>query len=98
MKRRLSASIDEDVLAAAEEAVRLGKAPTLSALVERALARDRESEQRQGSWDAYLAMLDEEHGPATDEQVEAEWRALRAGAIVVRPERPGSSRSSGRAA
>ncbi len=60
MKRRLSASIDEDLLAAAERAVAEGRAPSVSALVEEALAARIAVERRQVAMEEFLRWADEE--------------------------------------
>lgn len=78
MKRRLSASIDDELLAAAEAAVREGQAPSMSALVEDALRMQVEKSRRLAAMDEFIATLDEESGRPTDDEVERvmrEWRA-----------------------
>lgn len=77
MKRRLSASIDEELLAAAEAAVREGQAPSLSALVEEALRLQVEKGRRLAAMEEFIATLDEERGRPTDDEVDRvmrEWR------------------------
>ncbi len=78
MKRRLSASIDEELLAAAEAAVREGQAPSMSALVEEALRLQVEKSRRLAAMGAFIATLDEERGRPADDEVDRvmrEWRA-----------------------
>ncbi|MFT4034328.1 MAG: ribbon-helix-helix protein, CopG family [Patulibacter sp.] len=62
MKRRLSASIDEHLLAAAEAAVRDGHAPSVSALVEQAIARQLEHAKRREAWAECMEAYEGEFG------------------------------------
>lgn len=70
MKRRLSASIDDELLAAAEAAVREGQAPSMSALVEEALRSQVEKGRRLAAMGDFIATLDEEGGRPKDDEVE----------------------------
>jgi Arc/MetJ-type ribon-helix-helix transcriptional regulator len=62
MKRRLSASIDEELLASAERAVRDGRAPSVSALVEDAIAHELERTARLQAMDTFVASFQDEFG------------------------------------
>lgn len=84
-KRRLSASIDAEVLAAAEAAVEAGRAPTLSAWVEDALSDKVERERTLEALGDALDAFDAEFGAMSDDEVRALARRARADAIVVRP-------------
>lgn len=78
MKRRLSASIDDELLAAAEAAVREGHAPSMSALVEEALRLQVEKTRRLAAMGEFIATLDDESGRPADDEVDRvmrEWRA-----------------------
>ncbi len=85
MKRRVSASIDDDVLAAAEEAVRLGHAPSVSALFEEGARLQVERLRKLAYLQAGLDLLDQEFGPMTEEEGQAALRAARARSIRVGP-------------
>ncbi len=78
MKRRLSASIDDEVLAAAEAAVREGRAPSLSALVEEALARQEAHAIRMRAMDGFIAAYEEEFGAFEPGEAETLASGLRA--------------------
>ena len=78
MKRRLSASIDADLLAAAERAVAAGRAPSLSALVEEALHHRVEETRRLDALAEVVAADEAEFGvltPAERRRIMAEWEA-----------------------
>lgn len=84
MKRRLSASVDEDLLAAAERAVAEGRAPSVSALVEEALAWRIEEDRREVARRDLLAWMHDEWGPLSEaERAEADEK-LEANVIRVR--------------
>lgn len=84
MKRRLSASIDEDLLAAAERAVAEGRAPSMSALVEEALAARMEQERRLEAAQELIDWMDAEWGPMSAEEQAAADAAIAANTIRVR--------------
>lgn len=86
MKRRLSASIDEDLLAAAERAVEQGRAPSVSALVEEALAERIAHDQRLQAADEFFARMDDEWGPLTDRQEALAQAEIDANSFRVRPD------------
>lgn len=88
MKGRLSASVDEHLLAAAEEVVRQGFAPSMSALVEEALKHQIAQSKRVAAMEEYLARLDEDFGAIDADDADDAATAVRrwrAGAVVVRP-------------
>lgn len=87
MKRRLSASIDEDLLAAAERAVAEGRAPSVSALVEEALAWRIEEDRREVARQDLLTWMHDEWGPLSDEERADADQKLEANVIRVRPGR-----------
>ena len=83
MKRRLSASIDEDLLAAAERAVAEGRAPSVSALVEEALAARIAHERRLDAAQDLMDWMDAEWGPMSDEEKAAADAQIAANTIYV---------------
>ena len=82
-KRRLSASVDADLIEAAEEAVARGGAETLSAWVNDALRLKLGHDQRQEVLAAFIAEYEAEHGEIGEAEIRmasrrASARALRA--------------------
>lgn len=87
MKRRLSASIDEELLAAAEAAVREGYAPSMSALVEDAMREAMAGQRRAAAAKELFDDIDAERGHTlTDDEVRRSVAELRANAL--RPNGP----------
>ncbi|GAB4199137.1 MAG: hypothetical protein OHK0013_09020 [Sandaracinaceae bacterium] len=87
-KGRLSASVDPDLLRAAEASVARGRARNVSAWVNDALRMKLDEERRLDALAAFLETYEAEHGEITEvEQAEALRRA-RARAIVVRGRMP----------
>ena len=84
MKRRLSASVDEELLAAAERAVREGRAPTVSALVEEALKARLAEDLRQRAREELVQWMHDEWGPLTDEERAAADASIERNTIRVR--------------
>ncbi len=87
-KRRLSVSVDAELVDAAEQAVKRGEAPTLSAYVSDGLKLKLESDQRLRAMDNFLADYERDHGKITEEDVAESVRELQSRAIHVRPARP----------
>ncbi len=85
MKRRLSASIDDELLTAAEQAVAQGRAPSVSALVEEALAERMAQERRLDAARELFEWIEDEWGPISDEERLAARAELDAKTIWVRP-------------
>ena|SRR5687768_955340 len=83
-KQALSATVDAEVLRAAESAVREGRAPNVSAWVNDAMRRKMEHEARMRALDAFIAAYEAEHGAITDEEIREATRRTRARAVVVR--------------
>lgn len=78
MKRRLSASIDEQLLEAAEAAVRDGRAPSVSALVEDAIRRQLEHTRRLQAGEAFIEAFEDRYGafePGEAERLSADFWA-----------------------
>jgi Arc/MetJ-type ribon-helix-helix transcriptional regulator len=95
-KRRLSASVDAELVAVAQEAVTDGHAESISAWVNDALRLKADHDRRLQALDEFLAAYEAEHGEITDEEMRDAARRARERAIVVRgnPEQrsPGPAR------
>ena len=96
-KRRLSASIDADLMAAAEAAVQRGAASSVSAWVNEAFRRQLEHDRRLAAMDVFLATFEAEFGEITDEDIAAATKRTRADATVVRSKPPATPRAALRA-
>lgn len=83
-KRRLSASIDADLMAAAEEVVKRGAAPSVSSWVNEAFRRQLEHDRRLAAMDEFLVAFEAEFGEITDEDIALATKRTRANATVVR--------------
>ena len=87
IKYRLSASVDEPLIAAAEAAIRRGRAPNLSAWVNDALRLKLEHERRLEALAAYISAYEAKQGEITPEEIAQAQRSARARAIIVRKRR-----------
>ena len=96
LKRRLSASIDADLLQAAEEAVARGEASTVSAWVNDALRLKLVHDQKLAALAEYIAAFEAEHGAISAGEMRAAARGTRARAVVVRGNRLGERRAPSR--
>jgi Arc/MetJ-type ribon-helix-helix transcriptional regulator len=94
VKERLSASVDADLVAVAQEAVADGRAESVSAWVNDALRLKVAHDQRLRALDEFVAAFEAEHGEITDEEIRAAARRARGRAVVVRGE-PGPARQGG---
>lgn len=83
-KGRLSASVDAELLAAAQAAVAEGRADSVSAWVNDALRLKAVHDRRLAALDAFVAEFEAEHGEITPEEMDAAARRARARAVVVR--------------
>lgn len=83
-KRRLSASVDPDLVAAARKAVRRGTAPNVSSWVNEALRRQVQHESRLSALAEFVALFEAEHGVITAAEMSLAAREARANAVVVR--------------
>jgi Arc/MetJ-type ribon-helix-helix transcriptional regulator len=90
-KARLSASVDADLIAAAEAAVDAGRSGSVSAWVNEALRLKREQDQRLQALGAFVAAYEAEHGAIVPEDIQAAERRARARAVVVRPAAPAAT-------
>jgi hypothetical protein len=89
-KRRLSASVDAAVLAAAQAAVSEGRATNVSAWVNDALRRQADHDGRMRALDAFLASYEAKHGVITDDEIRETTRRARGRALVVRSKKRAS--------
>lgn len=87
-KQRLSASVDADLLAAAEAATRRGQVPTVSAWVNDALRLKVEHDQRLRALASFVDAYEREHGEITSEEIESATRRASSRAVVVRSVTP----------
>lgn len=89
-KQRLSASVDADLVAVAQEAVTGGRAESISAWVNDALRLKADHDRRLQALDDFLAAYEAEHGEITEDEMRDAARRARERAIVVRgnPEQP----------
>ena len=83
-KERLSASVDAELLAAAQGAVDRGEAESVSAWVNEALRLKADHDRRLAALDDFLAAYEAEYGVITEQEMHDAARRARAGAVVVR--------------
>ena len=84
-KVRLSASVDADLVTAAESAVAQGRLESVSAWVNEALRAKAEQDRRLEALGAFVAAYEKEHGAITPEEMRAAGaRRLPARAIAMR--------------
>lgn len=84
IKQRLSASVDAELVAVAQEAVASGQAENVSAWVNDALRLKADHDLRLQAVDEFLAAYEAEHGEITDEEIREAARSARGRAVVVR--------------
>ena len=83
-KERLSATVDTELLAAAQEAVERGEAESVSAWVNEALRLKADHDRRLAALDDFLAAYEAEYGVLTEQEMHDAARRVRAAAVVVR--------------
>jgi Arc/MetJ-type ribon-helix-helix transcriptional regulator len=83
-KQRLSASVDAELVKAAEKAVSRGQAATVSAWVNDALRLKLEHDGRLQALAAFVSEYEAEHGEITEEEMVGAVRRARARAVGVR--------------
>jgi Arc/MetJ-type ribon-helix-helix transcriptional regulator len=83
-KQRLSASVDADLIEAAEHSVSRGRADSVSAWVNDALRLKLAHERRLEALASFVAAYEAEHGAITPEELQLASRRARAVAVVVR--------------
>jgi Arc/MetJ-type ribon-helix-helix transcriptional regulator len=93
-KERLSASVDADLIAVAQEAVAQGRADSVSAWVNEALRLKVAHDQRLRAIDEFVAAYEAEHGEITEAEMSEAARRARGRAVVVRGE-PGPAHEGG---
>ena len=95
-KQRLSASVDADLIEAAEDAVARGRFDSVSAWVNEALRLKLAQERRLEALAAFVAAYENEHGEITPEEIRLAVRRARTNAVTVRGKRKGKSAATGR--
>jgi len=85
-KERLSASVDADLVAVAQEAVAQGRAESVSAWVNEALRLKVAHDRRLRALDEFVAAFEAEHGEITEAEMGEAARRARGRAVVVRGE------------
>lgn len=83
-KQRLSASVDAELLRAAQAAVDEGRADSISAWVNDALQLKAEHDRRMQALDSFLAAYENERGAITEAEIDEAVRRARSRATVVR--------------
>ena len=83
-KERLSASVDAELLEAAQSAVEEGRADSISAWVNDALRLKAQHDQRMQALDSFLAAYEAKHGEITEADIDEAIRRTRSRATVVR--------------
>jgi hypothetical protein len=85
-KERLSASVDADLVAVAQEAVAQGRADSVSAWVNEALRLKVAHDRRLRALDEFVAAFETEQGEITEAEMSEAARRARGRAVVVRGE------------
>ena len=83
-KRRLSASVDAELVAVAQQAVTGGHAESISAWVNDALRLKADHDRRLQALDEFLADYEAEHGEITEDEMRDAARQARERAVIVR--------------
>lgn len=83
-KRRLSVSVDADLVEVGQATVSSGAAASLSGWVNDALRRQVEHERRLRGIDEFIQAFEVAHGDITDAEMDEVARDMRGRAIVVR--------------
>jgi Arc/MetJ-type ribon-helix-helix transcriptional regulator len=98
-KERLSASVDAELIAVAQEAVARGQAESVSAWVNEAMRLKAEQDRRLAALDGFLAAYEAEHSEISEQEMRDAARRARADALVVRgrPDRGGAPGGRGAA-
>ena len=99
-KHRLSASVDAELVGAAQQAVAEGRAESVSAWVNDALRLKADHDRRLQAMDDFLAAYETEHGEITESEMRDAARRARERALVVRgspEEHPSAPRGRGAA-
>ena len=91
-KVRLSASVDAELLDAAEAAAKRGEVETVSAWVNHAMRLKLEHDRRMKGLASFIAAFESEHGEITDEELAWAAREARRRATSVRGSRASESK------
>ncbi len=91
-KQRLSASVDADLIAAAERAAARGEVATVSAWVNDAMRLKLEHDQRLQALATFIAEYEEKHGEISRDDMADAVREAKRRAISVRGVRAGERR------
>jgi len=83
-KKRLSATVESELLEAGRVAVAEGRAPHLSAWVNDALRRQADHDRRMVALSDFLAHYEAENGEITEQEMKDAARRARSRAVVVR--------------
>jgi Arc/MetJ-type ribon-helix-helix transcriptional regulator len=83
-KQRLSASVDEELIAAAEKAVARGRSESVSAWVNDALRLKLDQDRRLEALASFIAAYESVHGEITPEEMRQAQRRVRSRAIPAR--------------
>jgi hypothetical protein len=86
-KARVTLTLDRQLVEAAGQAVRSGRADSLSGWINQALSEKVARERRLQGLSAAIAAYESEFGHITEAEMDAQRRADRRGAIVVRGRR-----------
>jgi hypothetical protein len=83
-RRRLSASVDAELIDAGQRAVAEGRAESLSAWVNDALRSKVDQDRRLLALDEFIAAYEAEHGEITEVEMDDAWRRAMERAVVIR--------------
>src|SRR5579859_2201661 len=90
IKRRLSATVDADLVEASHAAVEAGGAESISAWVNDALRLKVEHDRRLRALDEFIAGYEAEYGEITEDEMAEAARRARERAVVVRGDTGGA--------
>jgi hypothetical protein len=93
LKQRLSASVDADLIVAAEAAAKRGDAANVSAWVNEAMRLKVEHDRGLADLAAVIADFEAEHGKITNEEIEKATRTARSRAVTIRGSRAAEART-----
>src|SRR5690606_39099349 len=95
-KERLTVTVDHDLIAAGNDAVAEGRAESMSAWVNAALAERAAKDRRLAALEAAVATYEEQFGVITPREIADQARADREAARVVRGPRKSKKASQGK--
>ncbi len=87
-KQRLSASVDAELIAAAEDAVARGRSESVSAWVNDALRLKRDQERRLEALASFITAYEADHGEITPDEIKQAVRRARSRSVAVREMEP----------